>query len=112
MFHNHHYQELVSLSANLEQSDDKLGRATYYHYSTKTSPGVGACLRGGCSIGGMITISAESDAVINAIPRIIQNGIIIGNKDQIVFTQPRNPKLCTMGGLHFTLLNRLACKTY
>ena len=85
VFHNHHYQELVGLSANLEQSDDKLGRATFYHYSTKTSPGSGACLRGVCSIGGMVTISAESNAVINAIPPSIQNGIIMGNKDQIVF---------------------------
>ena len=90
VFHNHHYQELVGLSANLEQSDDKLGRATYYHYSAKTSCGVGACLRGVCSVGGMITISAESNAVINAIPPSIQNGIIMGNKDQIVFYTTQN----------------------
>ena len=79
VFHNHHYQELVGLSANLEQSDDKLGRATFYHYSTKTSPGSDACLRGVCSISGMVTISAESNAMINAIPPSIQNGIIMGN---------------------------------
>ena len=33
----------------------------------------------------MIRISAESNVVINAIPPCIQNGIIMGNKDQIVF---------------------------
>ena len=90
VFHNHHYLELVGLSSNLEQSDDKLGRATYYQHSAKTSPGVGACLRGLCSVGGMITISAESNAVINVIPPCIQNGIIMGNKDQIVFYTTQN----------------------
>ena len=58
---------------------------SHYRYSAKTAPGVGACLRRVCSIGGMITISAESNAAINAIPPSIQNGIIMGNKDQIVF---------------------------
>ena len=40
----------------------------------------------------MITISAESNAVINAIPPSIQNVIIMGNKDQIVFyTTQKSP---------------------
>ena len=33
-------------------------------------------------------------------------------RTRLCFTQPRNPKLCTMGGLHFTPLNRLAYKIY
>lgn len=108
VFHTHNYQELIGLSANLEQTDDRLGRSTFYHYSTQTAPGVGACLKGVCSVGGMISVSAETDAVINAVPPSIQNGIIMGNKEQIMFYTTERSLVLVDGRTPF-YINEQAC---
>ena len=108
VFHTHHYQELVGLSANLEQNDDRMGRSTFYHYSTQTAPGVGACLKGVCSVGGMVSVSAESDAVISAVPPSIQNGIIMGHKEQIMFYTTERTQVLVDGRTPF-YINEQAC---
>ena len=81
-------QELISQTVSVEQSDGSLRRPTYYHYSTLTSGGVGACLKSVCALDGLLSISnssATDHAVSEAAPPDISTGIIMGDKDQIMF---------------------------
>lgn len=83
-FHRGTNQELVGLGVNLHQSDDSLGRTTFYQHTAQTVAGVGACLKSVCSLGGIISVSPPSDGV-EAVPPDVKHGIIMGQKEQIMF---------------------------
>ena len=84
-FHKQSNQELVGLSINLKQSDEKLGRATFYQHTTQTVAGIGACLKSVCQYGGMISTLPENKMVLEAVAPTVENGIIMGKNDQIMF---------------------------
>ena len=81
--------ELVGEAVGVEQSDERFKRPTYYHYSATTRMGVGACLKTVCSLGGLLSINDHYDGndytLIEAIPPNIAMGVVMGNKDQIMF---------------------------
>ena len=82
-------QELLSQTVSVEQSDQSLKRPTYYCYSTPTNAGVGACLKSVCALGGLISlsdiISGPDYTVSKATPPNVNTGVVMGNKDQIMF---------------------------
>ena len=82
-------QELLSQTISVEQSDQSFKRPTYYHYSTPTAAGVGACLKSVCALGGLISLSdiiTGADYIVSeATPPSVSTGVIMGNNDQIMF---------------------------
>ena len=81
-------QELTSQTVSVEQSDGSLRRPTYYHYSTQTRRGIGACLKSVCALDGLLSISnslATDYTVSEAAAPDMSVGIIMGDRDQIMF---------------------------
>jgi hypothetical protein len=82
-------QELLGQTVSLEQSDQSFKRPTYYHYSTPTIAGTGACLKSVCALGGLISltdINTGADYIVSeATPPSVSTGVVMGNSDQIMF---------------------------
>lgn len=88
IFHLYTDQEQVGQTVDVEQSDLGLTRPTYYHYSALTSSVTGACLKSVCALGGLLSVTDvyETDYIISeATPPEISTGIVMGDKDQIMF---------------------------
>ena len=79
-----HQEELIGIEMNLQQSDNHLGKGSFYQHTTPTLAGIGACLKSVCSIGGILSPKPNSGTVFEAVTPSIVNGIIMGNKDQIM----------------------------
>ena len=77
-------REVDGVEVNLQQSDDRVGRVTFYQRTTETAVGVGTCLQSVCSLGGVLRASARSSLSLEAVTPRIVNGIIMGTKDQIM----------------------------
>ena len=82
-------QELLGQTVSVEQSEQTLKRPTYYHYSAPTTAGNGACLKSVCALGGLISLndinSGADYTVSEATPPNVSTGVVMGNKDQIMF---------------------------
>ena len=76
--------ELTSVDIQLRQSDDVLGKGSFYRHSAPTLPGIGACLKSVCSLGGVLSPSRPSSVELEAVTPSISNGIIMGSKDEIM----------------------------
>lgn len=78
-------EEMVGVEMQLRQSDDLVGRGSFYQHSTPTLLGVGACLKSICNLGGVLRPTPHEDTVkYEAVTPSIINGIIMGNKDEIM----------------------------
>ena len=82
-------KELLGQTVSVEQSDQTLKRPTYYQYSALTTAGIGACLKSVCALGGLISLSdinSGADYTVNkATPPNVSTGVVMGNRDQIMF---------------------------
>ena len=78
-------EEVSGIEIQLRQSDnDMLGKGSFYQHSMSTLPGVGACLKSVCSLGGVLSPSRVSGTELEAVTPSISNGIIMGNKYEIM----------------------------
>ena len=78
------HDKITGVPMRLQQSNDHMGRGTFYQHTTPTLPGVGACLKSVCSLGGILSPVHDSGTVFEAVTPSIVNGIIMGNKDEIM----------------------------
>ena len=76
--------ELTGVDIQLRQSDDMLGKGSFYQHSIQTLPGIGSCLKSVCSLGGVLSPSRPSSVELEAVTPSISNGIIMGSKDEIM----------------------------
>ena len=94
-------QELIDQTVSIEQTDESLKRPAYYHYSASTSSGVGACLKGVCVLGGLLSIGGNSGTeeyiTSEASPPDLNFGIVMGNSDQILFYTTDKSKIFASG---------------
>ena len=77
-------EEVTGVEIQLQQSDTLIGRGSFYQHSTATLPGTGACLKSVCNLGGILYPISDSGETFEAVTPSIANGIIMGNKDQIM----------------------------
>ena len=78
-------EEMVGVEVQLRQSDGLVGRGSFYQHSTSTQLGVGACLKSICSLGGVLHPTPQlGGAEFEAVTPSIVNGIIMGNRDEIM----------------------------
>ena len=104
--HSDTEQELIGPTMNIQQNDNSLNRPTFYQYSTETVAGVGACLKGVCALGGMLFVSESTGihhAVTEAIPPNQNTGIIMGDKDHIMFYAAEKNQISTDGDTPYYL---------
>lgn len=81
-------EEQVGLSIQLEQSMINLDRPSFYLASEKSAPREGVCLKGVCSLGGLLYIrdtTVGEDVFRIAITPPIAHGVVMGEHDQIMF---------------------------
>ena len=78
------HEEIERVEINLRQSDDRIGRGSFYQHATRTRREVGACMKSVCSLGGILSPSADSGMDFAAVTPSIVNGIIMGRKDHIM----------------------------
>ncbi len=83
--HIQSHQELLGLPVNLQQKDDRLGKMTFYQHTTGSVAGSGACLKSVCSYGGIISVYPEGELTLEALTPSVRYGIIMGDKDQVMF---------------------------
>lgn len=78
-------KELSDATLSLVQSDASLNTPTYYQYSVLSSPGVGGCLKAVCVLGGTLRVLVSENDRITAVPPSVDVGMVMGDKEQIVF---------------------------
>ena len=77
-------EEITGVDIQLQQSDNLIGRGSFYQHSAPTHLGVGACLKSVCSLGGVLSPGQGSEVELEAVTPSISNGIIMGSKDEIM----------------------------
>lgn len=77
-------EEITGIKMRLQQSDSHVGRGSFYQHALPTLPGVGACLKSVCSLGGILSPHSNLGKVFEAVSPSIVNGIIMGNRDRIM----------------------------
>ena len=77
-------EEMEGVEVRLRQSDDLIGRGSLYQHSMATLPGVGVCLKSVCNLGGVLSPGRDSGVDLEAVTPSISNGIIMGNRDEIM----------------------------
>ncbi len=78
-------KEVLDATLSLIQSDTTPSTPTYYQYSSMTSAGVGVCLKAVCALGGTVRVLVSKDDRITAVPPSVDVGMVMGDKEQIVF---------------------------
>ena len=77
-------QEVGGVEINLQQSDDRIGRGSFYQFTAETMAGTGACMKSVCSLGGILRPSPRTTASFEAVTPSIVNGIIMGSRESIM----------------------------
>ena len=88
-------QDLANVAVSIEQSDDSLARPSFFQTSAETVAGVGACLPSVCALGGIVSVDKSLSA--EASPPHVSNGIVLGNKEQIIFYTTKRSQLVVDG---------------
>lgn len=81
----HTHRKLPDTILTLTQSDTSLSRATHYQYTSSSTPASSVCLKAVCALGGTIKVSAAKGDQISAIPPSVDVGMVMGDKEQIMF---------------------------
>ena len=104
-------EEVAGVDMQLRQSDDLLGRGSFYQHSMATLPGVGACLKSICSLGGILSPSRASGVELEAVTPSIANGIIMGSRDEIMIYTVDKQNI-GIGGKHPFYPSEEACRQH
>ncbi len=81
----HTRKELLDTTLSLVQFDTSLNRRSYYQHSALTTRGIGVCLKAVCMLGGTVRVLVSKSDRIIAVPPSVDVGMVMGDKEQIVF---------------------------
>ena len=104
-------EEVAGVEIELRQSDDLLGRGSFYQHSTLTLAGVGSCLKSVCSLGGVLSPGRQTGVTLEAVTPSIANGIIMGSRDEIMIYTVDKQNI-GISGKHPFYASEEACKQH